>query len=262
MTAPELPRLAHLDLTLDDGLLLVTIDRADKRNSINDPLIESLNTLFTHPPEGTRAVVLTGRGEHFSAGLDLSEHKEREALDVMRHSQYWQATFHQMEFGGLPIVAALHGAVIGGGLELAMTAHVRVADPSTFYELPEGRRGIFVGGGASVRVARVIGADRTREMMLTGRRYGAEDGQRLGLSHRMAGPGEVVTRAIELARQVATNAPASNYMMLNALARIDNMPMAEGLFTESLAAALTQTSDDAREGMRAFLEKRATRFDK
>jgi enoyl-CoA hydratase/carnithine racemase len=261
MTTPSLPNLAHLDLALDDGVLLVSIDRADKRNAINDTLIESLNTLFSQPPEGAEVAVLTGIGDHFSAGLDLAEHGLREPLEVMRHSQFWHATFQQMEFGGLPIVAALHGAVIGGGLELAMTAHVRVADPSTFYQLPEGRRGIFVGGGASVRVARVIGADRTREMMLTGRRYSAEDGHRLGLSHRLAEPGESLPMARQLAREIAANAPASNYMMINALARIENMPMTEGLFTESLAAALTHTSDHAREGMRAFLDKRDVKFD-
>jgi enoyl-CoA hydratase/carnithine racemase len=257
----ELPSLPHLALDLDQGLLHVAIDRADKRNAINDTVIESLNTLFSRPPEGVRVAVLSGLGDHFSAGLDLAEHGLREPLEVMRHSQYWHATFHQMEFGGLPIVAALHGAVIGGGLELAMTAHVRVADPSTFYQLPEGRRGIFVGGGASVRVARVIGADRTREMMLTGRRYDADDGQRLGLSHHLVEPGTALDRARALAHEIAGNAPASNYMMLNALARIENMPMTEGLFTESLATALTQTSDDAREGMRAFLDKRDRRFD-
>ena len=261
MTPEPLPRLAHLDLALDDGVLLVSIDRADKRNAINDTLIESLNTLFSHPPEGARVAVLIGRGEHFSAGLDLAEHGLREPLEVMRHSQFWHATFHQMEFGGLPVVAALHGAVIGGGLELAMTAHVRIADPSTFFQLPEGRRGIFVGGGASVRVARVIGADRTREMMLTGRRYSADEGQRLGLSHYLVEPGEVLEQACSLARQIAGNAPASNYMMINALARIENMPMTEGLFTESLATALTQTSSDARAGMQAFLDKRDPRFD-
>jgi len=261
MTTESLPRLTHLDLALDDGVLLVSIDRADKRNAINDTLIESLNTLFSKPPEGAKVAVLTGHGDHFSAGLDLAEHGLREPLEVMRHSQYWHATFQQMEFGGLPVVAALHGAVIGGGLELAMTAHVRVADPSTFYQLPEGRRGIFVGGGASVRVSRVIGADRTREMMLTGRRYSADDGQRLGLSHRLAEPGAALTMARQLALEIATNAPASNYMMINALARIENMPMTEGLFTESLAAALTQTSDHAREGMQAFLDKRAVKFD-
>lgn len=253
--------LKHLLYEQQGDIAVLTIDRPQKRNAVNDELIESFHRFFSKPPAAVKAVVLRGNGKHFSAGLDLSEHRERSALDVMRHSQFWHETGNLMEFGGLPIIAVLHGAVIGGGLELCMTTHVRIAEPSTFYELPEGRRGIFVGGGASVRLARVIGADRTREMMLTGRRYSAEEGQALGVSHYLVGEGEAEQRAFTLARTIAGNAPASNYMMLNALARIDNMPMTEGLFTESLAAALTQTSEDAREGMRAFLEKREAKFD-
>ncbi len=255
------PDLPHLAVEIDGVVATVWIDRAAKRNAVNDELIESLGTFFGRPPPAVRVVVLTGRGEHFSAGLDLAEHSERDALEVMRHSQYWHEALNRLEFGGLPVVAALQGAVIGGGLEIAMAAHVRVAEPSAFFALPEGRRGIFVGGGASVRVARVIGADRMREMMLTGRRYDAEQGLRLGLTHYLVGAGEALTRARELAVTIAANAPASNYMMINALARIGDMARSEGLFTESLATALTQTSDDAREGMRAFLEKRAERFD-
>ncbi len=244
----------------DDGIAILSIDRADKRNAINDDLIDDFHRFFSCPPEAVKAVVICGRGDHFCAGLDLTDHKERTALEVMRHSQTWHETFRLIEFGGLPVVAAMHGAVIGGGLELAMACHVRVADPSAFYALPEGQRGIFVGGGASVRVSRVIGMDRMREMMLTGRRYDAELGQSLGLSHYRVDEGRTLNEAIELAQQIARNAPASNYMMINALANIDNMSMTEGLFTESLAAALTQTSEDAKEGMRAFLEGRAVKF--
>lgn len=253
--------LKHLAYEQRDEIAVLSIDRPQKRNAVNDELIESFHRFFSSPPAAAKVVVLRGNGKHFSAGLDLAEHRERTALEVMRHSQFWHETCNLMEFGGLPIVAVLHGAVIGGGLELCMTAHVRIAEPDTFYELPEGRRGIFVGGGASVRLSRVIGSDRTREMMLTGRRYGADEGQMLGLSHYLVAEGEAEARAFELARTIAGNAPASNYMMLNALARIDNMPMTEGFFTESLAAALTQTSEHAREGMRAFLEKREAKFD-
>lgn len=259
MMTVELP---HLAVELDGAVATLYIDRPRKRNAINDELIASLNTFFRSPPGAAKVVVLCGNGDHFSAGLDLAEHKDRDALAVMHHSQFWHETFRAMEFGRLPIVAALHGGVIGGGLEIALTAHVRVADATAFYELPEGRRGIFVGGGASVRAARTIGADRVREMMLTGRRYDAQEGLRLGLSHYVVEAGEAFAKAQELARIIAGNAPASNYMMMHALAHIENMSMTEGLFTESLAAALAQTSDDAREGMRAFLEKRAVHFDK
>jgi (methylthio)acryloyl-CoA hydratase len=165
-----------------------------------------------------------------------------------------------MQFGGLPVVAALHGGVIGGGLEIAAASHVRIAEPSTFFQLPEARRGIFVGGGASVRVARLIGAGRMTEMMLTGRRYDAEDGLRLGLAHYLVGQGEAEQKALELARAIAANAPLSNYLTIQAVARIDDMAAAEGLFAESMAAALAQTSDDARAGLRAFLAKQPPKF--
>lgn len=242
-------------------IAVVTLNRPAKRNAVNDRLIDELDQVFSKPPSETKAVVLAGAGEHFCAGLDLSEHAERDPFEVMQHSQRWHATFHKIQFGGLPVVAALHGAVIGGGLELALSTHVRVAEPSTFYGLPEGRRGIFVGGGGSVRVARTIGQGRMVEMMLTGRTYDAEDGLRLGLSHYVVGAGEAMDRALSLAETIVGNAPLSNYMILNAIARIDEMAPMEGLFTESLATALAQTSPEAVAGMRAFLQAKKGKAD-
>ncbi|MEK9723427.1 MAG: crotonase/enoyl-CoA hydratase family protein, partial [Rhodospirillaceae bacterium] len=192
--------------------------------------------------------------------LDLREHVARNAEGTMRHSRRWHAVMDRIQYGGLPVVSALTGAVIGGGLELATATHVRVAEPSAFFQLPEGRRGIFVGGGASVRVGRILGADRMIEMMLTGRRYGAEEGLALGLAHYVVGDGEALDTARDLARRIATNAPLSNYIMIQALSRIEDMAKADGLFTESLCAAITQTSPDALEGLQAFLEKRAPTF--
>jgi enoyl-CoA hydratase/carnithine racemase len=158
------------------------------------------------------------------------------------------------------VISALTGAVIGGGLEIASATHVRVAEPSVQFQLPEGRRGIFGGGGATARVGRIIGADRMTEMMLTGRKYGADEGVALGLAHYAVAEGEALPRARALARQVADNAPFSNYLMIQALPRIANMSSGDGLFTESLAAAMSQTSDGAKEGLRAFLEKRPPKF--
>lgn len=243
-------------------IAVLRLDRPEKRNAISDTLLADLETFFTNLPQDAEAVVMHGAGDHFCAGLDLAEHQERDAYQTMLHSQRWHRAFERIQFGGVPVLAALHGGVIGGGLELALTAHIRIAEPSTFYALPEGRRGIFVGGGASVRVARIIGPDRMCEMMLTGRRYDADEGLRLGLAHYPAGPGEALERALVLADSVVRNAPLSNYMMLNAIQRIGDMSRSDGLFTESLATALTQTSDDAREGLRAFLEKRDIDFRK
>jgi enoyl-CoA hydratase/carnithine racemase len=166
----------------------------------------------------------------------------------------------RIQFGGLPVVAVLEGAVMGGGLELAAAAHVRVAEPTVRFQLPEGRRGIFVGGGASVRIGRIIGPDRMVEMMLTGRIYDAEDGTRLGLAHYLVAEGEGSAEALRLAETVAANADLSNYIVIQALSRIDDMARSDGLFAESLCAALSQTGDEAREGLRAFLEKRRPNF--
>lgn len=248
-------------LEMRDRVAVLTLDRPEKRNAVNDRLIQDLNRFFSDPPAAALAVVIRASGDHFCAGLDLAEHRERDVGGAFGHSRYWHRTFDLMQYGGLPVLAAMHGAVMGGGLELAATAHVRVAEPDTVYQLPEGRRGIYVGGGASVRVARVVGPGRMTEMMLTGRRLDAREGQEAGLSHYLVGAGEAFGRAMELAETVVGNAPLANMMMLNAIQRIDRMGESEGYFVESLAAALTQASDDAREGMRAFLEKRDIRFD-
>ena len=104
----------------------------------------------------------------------------------------------RIQFGGLPVVSAMFGAVIGGGLELATATHVRIAEPSTIFQLPEGRRGIFVGGGATARVGKIIGADRLCEMMLTGRKYGADEGKSLGLAHYSVGQGEALSLAMAI----------------------------------------------------------------
>lgn len=245
---------------IDGDIATLIFDRPEKRNAMNDALIDELDRFFSKPPEGVNAVILRGEGGHFCSGLDLAEHEHRPPVEGVFHSRNWHRVSELIEFGGLPIISVLTGAVIGGGLEIAASTHVRIAEPSARFQLPEGRRGIFVGGGATVRVGRLIGADRMREMMLTGRNYGAEDGLRLGLAHYTVGEGEGLALAQKLARRIADNAPFSNYLMINAITRINDMSRSEGLFTESLAAAMSQTSDGAKEGLRAFLEKREPKF--
>ncbi len=250
-----------IDFEMRGRIAVLTLNRPEKRNAVSEALIEDINRFFNTPPREALAVVLRANGDHFCAGLDLSQHKERNVDEAFDISRYWHRTFDLIQYGGLPVVVAMHGAVMGGGLELATTAHVRVAEPSTMYQLPEGRRGIYVGGGASIRVARVLGPGRMTEMMLTGRRLDSEEGQQLGLSHYLVETGEAFDKAMELAETISGNAPLANKMMLNTIQRVDRMGESEGYFVESLASALTQASDDAQEGMRAFLEKRDIRFD-
>lgn len=249
-----------LTIAIEGSVATLTMNRPDKRNAMNDALLEAIEAFFARPPEGVRVAILTGTAGHYCSGLDLSEHVARDAEGTMRHSRNWHRIMELVQFGGLPVVSAMFGAVIGGGLELAAATHVRIAEPSVIFQLPEGRRGIFVGGGASVRVSRILGADRLTEMMLTGRKYGAGEGLALGLAHYAVGEGEALGKAREIAARIAANAPLSNYVMIQALARIEDMAKADGLFTESLCAALTQTSPDAREGLEAFLHKRQPAF--
>lgn len=260
--SPQSPAADQQYLTreIDGQIATITMTRPEKRNAMSDGLIAAIETAYATMPAEVRVVILTGSGGHFCSGLDLSEHVHRSAEQGVHHSRNWHRIMDMIQYGGTVTISAMQGAVIGGGLELAATTHVRIAEPSVIFQLPEGRRGIFVGGGATVRVGRIIGPDRMVEMMLTGRKYDAEEGLRLGLTHYSVAEGEALPLARKLAASIAGNAPMSNYFMVQALSRIGDMSRSDGLFTESLAAALVQTTPDAEEGLRAFLEKRAPVF--
>ncbi|MHA6690886.1 crotonase/enoyl-CoA hydratase family protein [Devosia sp. A449] len=236
------------------------ISRPEKRNALNDATIAALDSYFSDLPASVRVILLSGAGGHFSSGLDLSQQVHRQPLEVMAHSRNWHRVMELLQYSPCPVIAAMNGAVMGGGLELASACHVRIAEEGTQFRMPEGLRGIFVGGGGSVRIAKLIGADRLTEMMLTGRTYTAAEGERLGLAHYAVPAGEALNKAFELAHRIAENSPAINQFIVQAIARIAAMPPEAGLYTESLAAALSQTGPDAEEGLKAFLEKRRPIF--
>ena len=254
----------HPDLSFErqDAIAIVRLNRAAKRNALNDGLILALRDTFQNLPEGVGAVVIDGAGEHFCAGLDLSELKERNAGQGVLHSRMWHQALDCVQSGPVPVVAALHGAVVGGGLELASACHIRVADESTFYALPEGTRGIFVGGGGSVRIPKLIGVARMTDMMMTGRVYKAEEGERAGFAQYLVPQGQALPKAIELAQRIATNAPLTNYALMHALPRIAEQPADHGLLTEALMAGIAQDAPEAKERVRAFLEGRAAKVSK
>lgn len=237
-------------------LARLRLSRPEKHNAINDSLLLTLERHLDELPESVRVILLSGEGENFCAGLDLSEHQAREPFAVVRHSQMWHRVLGKLHRSGLPVVAALKGAVIGGGLELAACAHVRVADESTYFQLPEGRHGIFVGGGASVRVANIISSNRMADMMLTGRRLSAAEGEQYGLVHYRVEAAALEARAIELAETISQNSALSNWAMVTALSRIESMSMDDGLFTESLVAGMTQTSPEVQARIGQFLNRK------
>ena len=254
MTNPDI----QLDIRGDHNeVAVIRLTRAAKRNALSDGLVAALRKTFENLPDTVRAAVIDGEGEHFCAGLDLSELKERDAGQGMHHSRAWHVALERIQYGPVPVVAALHGAVVGGGLELASACHIRVADESTFFALPEGSRGIFVGGGGSVRIPRLIGVARMTDMMLTGRVYNAVDGERIGLAQYLVPTGTAFDKAFALAQRIATNAPLTNYSLMHALPRIAEQPADHGFMTEALMSAIAQSAPEAKQRVRDFLEGKA-----
>ena len=253
---------ADIQLEIDGDVAIVRLNRAAKRNALSDALVQAVRHTFENLPKTVSAAVLDGAGDHFCAGLDLSELKERDAGAGLHHSRMWHAALERVQYGPVPVIAALHGAVVGGGLELASACHIRVADETTFYALPEGSRGIFVGGGGAVRIPRLIGAARMTDMMLTGRVYNAQDGERIGMAQYLVPPGAAFDKAFELAKRVAENAPLTNYALMHALPRIAEQPADQGFLTEALMAAIAQSAPEAKDRVRAFLEGRADKVKK
>ena len=245
-----------------EEIAVIRLTRPAKRNALNDGLILALRDVMDNLPATVGAAVIDGEGKHFCSGLDLSELKERDAGQGLHHSRMWHAALERVQFGPVPVVAALHGAVVGGGLELASACHIRVADESTFYALPEGSRGIFVGGGGAVRIPKLIGAARMTDMMLTGRVYNAQDGEKAGFAQYLVPEGQAFDKAFELAVRVAQNAPLTNYALMHALPRIAEQPADQGLMAEAMMAAIAQSAPEAKARVRAFLDGKANKVKK
>jgi (methylthio)acryloyl-CoA hydratase len=250
----------HISYELRGDIALIGIDRPEKRNAMNQAMFEALGRAGERAQREARVGVLFTHGENFSAGLDLGEHLGRDPIESMHDSRAQHAILNVIEQGRIPFIAALQGATIGAGLEIAASAHVRVADETTFFALPEGKRGIFVGGGGSVRIARLTGAARMMEMMLTARVVKAEEGRAANLVHFVTPAGAALAKALELAAGIATNSPMSNFAIINGLPRILEASHDDGLFFESILASMTLVSPHAQAGLRDFLEKRAARL--
>jgi enoyl-CoA hydratase/carnithine racemase len=254
ITLPE-----SLSAERQGNVAIVKLTRAEKRNALNDTTVLGLETFFTSLPGDIAAALIYGEGDHFSAGLDLSELQERDIRQGISHSGLWHRVFDKIQFGKVPVVAVLHGAVVGGGLELAAACHIRVAERSTYYGLPEGSRGIYVGGGGSVRIPRLIGVARMMDMMLTGRTYSAEDGQAMGLSTYLVEPGEGFAKGLALAQRVASNTPLTNFAITHVLPRIAEIDPGSGYAVEALISSIAQADSEAKSRLSAFLEGRANK---
>lgn len=253
-------RTPYVTYELDGPIAKVGLNRPEKRNAINEEVVADLREAVLRAHEEADVGVLFGHGKNFSAGLDLAEALDRISGKIppprkrRRHS--WHEVFDMIARGPIPWVAALHGAVVGGGLELATAAHIRVCDESTFFGLPEAQRGIFVGGGGTVRIQRVIGYTVMADMMLTGRLLDSQEALDTRIVRYRVPDGQAMEKAMELAARIATNTPDTNWRIVNVLSRANDLSHDDGLFMEYLTSNM-QRPPEAAERLRTFLEGRA-----
>jgi len=236
------------------GVAVVTLNRVEKRNAINEPLIKELREAILRAQDEAVVGVIAAQGANFSAGLDLNEALARatSAPPVKRFRHSWHEVFDLLARGPIPWVASLQGAVVGGGLELAAAAHVRVCDETAFFGLPEGQRGIFVGGGGTVRIQRIIGYSVMADMMLTGRLLNSEEALQVNIVRYVTPPGDALEKALILAERIAGNSSETNWKIVNVLPRINDLSHDDGLFMEYLTSSM-QRSPDSAERLREFL---------
>jgi enoyl-CoA hydratase/carnithine racemase len=260
MKVATAPQPSPVTVEIRDAIAVVRLSRPHKRNALNEASLLAMEAAFAGLPASVKVAVLLADGDHFCAGLDLSELAETGIGEAIRHSRMWHRVTEAVEFGPVPVISVLHGAVVGGGMELASATHVRVAERTAYYALPEGQRGIYVGGGGSVRLPRLIGMSRMMEMMLTGRVLSAEEGERIGLSHYVVEAGEGEAKAFELAAAIARNTSMTNFALIQGLPRIADTDRSTGYLVEALLSSVAQDDDEAKQRLQAFLEKRSPKI--
>lgn len=245
---------------LEGEVAVIGLNRPAKRNAFNRDLHKQLHEAVIRAGEEAKCGVLFGHGESFCSGMDLAQAAATWKNGVSPRLPFYRTyDFELMCRGPIPFVSALHGATIGAGLEAAASTHVRVADETAFFGLPEGQRGIFVGGGGSVRISRLLGVARMTDLMLTGRLLKADEAERYNLVQYVVPKGQALAKAKELAERICKNAPLSNFAITNSLPRVLDMSYDDGLFVERLISEYTR-SPESMERLRAFLDKKAPRI--
>ena len=245
------------------GVAFVQLSRPERRNALTAVMLDRLAEIFASVRERAdlRAVVLAGEGAHFCAGSDISELQALDSEGARARSVRGQAVCDAVESCGLPVIAAVGGAAAGGGCELALACHLRVASEDAFFSLPETGLGLIPAYGGTQRLTLAVGRAAALSAMLAGERITARDALRLGLVNAVVAPGEAFAKAEEIARRIAEEAaPLAVRACLAAVTRGSQLPLADGLALEAdLFAGLFSTAD-ARAGTRAFLEKRRPVF--
>lgn len=248
---------------IDDAIATVIIDRQSKLNALNPKVVAEIDGAFAalRDDGGVRAVILTGAGDKaFVAGADIGVLARMEPLSGVGVSREGQDILRRIELFPKPVIAAVGGYALGGGCELALACHLRVASDRARFGLPEVSLGIIPGYGGTVRLTRVVGLGRAVEMILSGDMIGAERAAEIGLANLVVPHEELLARTRALASRITRNAPAALEMALKSIYQAVESPMDQAQTTEATMFGLLASTDDMKEGMAAFLEKRKAQF--
>jgi len=249
-----------LDVT--DRIATLTVNRPDKLNALNDALIAELDAAIDEIAgrEDIGGVILTGAGRAFVAGADIAELSAQGPFDGKARALRGQTVFRKLERSSKPVIAAVNGFALGGGCELAMACHMRLAADVAKFAQPEVKLGIGPGYGGSQRLPRLVGRGRALQLLLTGEMIDAAEAYRIGLVNSLHPKDDLMPAATALMRQILANAPLAIALCLEAVDRGLDMPLDEALVLEANHFGLLASSADMAEGMQAFLEKRGPRF--
>lgn len=246
-----------------DGIATITINRPERLNALDDSTIGELGAAMADvgARDEVRGVIITGAGSKaFVAGADIAQLASQSPWEARERSRQGQAVFSGLEHSPKPVIAAINGFALGGGCELAMACHIRIAAEGARLGLPEVKLGIGPGYGGTQRLPRLVGTGRALELILTGEMIGAAEAYRIGLVNRVVGASELLDTARSMLRQILAQGPLAVALCIEAVTRGVELPIEDGLALEANHFGVLASTADMREGMQAFLEKRPPRF--
>ena len=252
-----------LQVDVADRIATITVNRPDKLNALNDATMAELGQAIeqVRADAAVSGIVVTGAGRAFVAGADISELRSKSGPEIYALARRGQEVFRRFETSPKPVIAAINGFALGGGCELAMACHVRIAAESAKFGQPEVKLGITPGYGGTQRLTRLVGRGRALQLLLTGEMIDANEAYRIGLVNRVVPTGD---QAVEAARamtaQMLANGPLALAQCIEVVNRGADISMEEATALEAAAFAMLASTEDMREGTSAFLEKRAPAF--
>jgi enoyl-CoA hydratase len=251
-----------ITLAIADRIATLTVNRPDKLNALNDRVIEELgdaiDAVRSNPDAG--GVILTGAGRAFVAGADISQLEAHGAMSAKALAERGQDVFRRFESSPKPTIAALNGFALGGGCELAMACHLRIASDAAKFGQPEVKLGLLPGYGGTQRLARLVGKGRALQLLLTGDMIDAAEAHRIGLVNRVVPGAELMAAATTMLHAILANGPLAVAQCIEVVNRGADASLDDALALEATAFGLLAATDDKREGTRAFLEKRPPKF--